>query len=551
MKRSKKHLLRSLAVAMIVCAGFAACTQDDESGSTTLPEGKYPLEISSVTMSVESSEQPWGTSQAPQTRVSENPDGNSSKWEDGDKIYVQVGSRTPGTYTYQGGKLTVVDGDSPAYWASNADGQTVKAWHTSPNHTSGDGTTTTVTLSDQKDGLAYVLTNSAPVTANFGQSIDLKFSHALAKIRVVLTGKEVGDDTSVSIESYTSCTVNQVTVQGTTPGEIKMRRTAKGTFEANVVPGYEIKQFKINDGNWIDLTTSVTPVAGNWHKIGIDVKPEALTPAEPIEIKDNGEYTITGSGTNSIQITGGSPKVTLSNVSIANAPGIIISGKDTQPTLYFKETNSIEGNVEYAAGIQLKDGASVTIEGEGEDKTTLKIDMAGALACGIGANFNESGESAGGNITIKNINLIITSTSTGIGAGENATCGDILIENSKLNITLQPNNTAAIGASVSNFNSPSVCRNITIRDSDITAKTGYSEGYKAEASVIGTSGSPNAGTKCGNINIWLKQGQSVDDFKENLTTTKAQPIGNGFWELRGDPNKATTGTITFHPYAAN
>lgn len=104
--------------------------------------------------------------------------------------------------------------------------------------------------------------------------------------------------------------------------------------------------------------------------------------------------------------------------------------------------------------------------------------MAGALACGIGANFNESGESAGGNITIKNINLIITSISTGIGAGENATCGDILIENSKLNITLQPNNTAAIGASVSNFNSPSVCRNITIRDSDITAKRATRRGTK-------------------------------------------------------------------------
>lgn len=328
---------------------LAACTQDDESGSTTLPEGKYPLEISSVTMSVESSEQPWGTSQAPQTRVSENEDGMSSKWENGNKIYVQVGNGPLGTYTYQNGNLTVADGDSPAYWASNEKGQTVKAWHTSPNHTSADGTT--VTLSNQENGLAYVLTNSEPNTADFGQSINLKFSHALAKIRVELTGKEVDDDTSVSIESHTSCTVDQGTVQGATPGEIQMHKTAKGTFEANVVPGYNIKEFKINDGDWINLTTSVMPVAGNWHKIGIDVKP-ALTPAEPITINDNGEYTIKGSGANPIRITGGSPKVTLSNVSITNAPGIIISGEGTNPRLYFKGTeNSISGNVGRTAGI--------------------------------------------------------------------------------------------------------------------------------------------------------------------------------------------------------
>ena len=58
---------------------FAACTQDEltEQGDT-LPEGVYPLEISSVTLEAEVSTQPWGAD-GPQTRVSENNlDRNSS-----------------------------------------------------------------------------------------------------------------------------------------------------------------------------------------------------------------------------------------------------------------------------------------------------------------------------------------------------------------------------------------------------------------------------------------------------------------------------------------
>lgn len=47
-----------IAYVMMTALLLAACTQDDESGGTTLSEGKCPLEIASVTMSVESSEGP-------------------------------------------------------------------------------------------------------------------------------------------------------------------------------------------------------------------------------------------------------------------------------------------------------------------------------------------------------------------------------------------------------------------------------------------------------------------------------------------------------------
>ena len=61
--RKMKHIL------FLVLAAFAlaACTQDELAEQPmALPEGEYPLQIGSVSLTAEVSEQPW-------TRVSENP----------------------------------------------------------------------------------------------------------------------------------------------------------------------------------------------------------------------------------------------------------------------------------------------------------------------------------------------------------------------------------------------------------------------------------------------------------------------------------------------
>ena len=64
---------------------LSACSQDElAENNTTLPEGEYPLQIGSVTLTAEVSEQPW-------TRVAESTDGMSSVWKDRDKIGVRIG----------------------------------------------------------------------------------------------------------------------------------------------------------------------------------------------------------------------------------------------------------------------------------------------------------------------------------------------------------------------------------------------------------------------------------------------------------------------------
>lgn len=56
MNRNFKKIACFMATALLL----TACSQDEMTDGNTLPEGKYPLQIASVTMNVESSEQPWG-----------------------------------------------------------------------------------------------------------------------------------------------------------------------------------------------------------------------------------------------------------------------------------------------------------------------------------------------------------------------------------------------------------------------------------------------------------------------------------------------------------
>ena len=81
MKRYRTFTVIGLMTALLL----SACSQDElAENNTTLPEGEYPLQIGSVTLTAEVSEQPW-------TRVAESTDGMSSVWKDRDKIGVRIG----------------------------------------------------------------------------------------------------------------------------------------------------------------------------------------------------------------------------------------------------------------------------------------------------------------------------------------------------------------------------------------------------------------------------------------------------------------------------
>ena len=276
----KRDSIRILLAAAALLLVTAACTKDEPTDDTRLPEGQYPLEIAAVTLSVEGGEaQPWG---APATRVSENGDGNSSKFDAGDPFAVQIdGEGEVGTYTVQDDGSA--EAEIPLYW-SDAGEHTVTAWY--------PATGGTLDLSDQSQSLAYLLGGSG--TGDYLTPVTLTFTHSLAKVRVTPTGDALGEVQSLQLYTYTQCTYEKGTVvQGSQEGWIEMKKceyTENGNaitcWEANVVPGYTITKLMANGTEERNLSAAITPEAGKFYNITLD-KDKGYTD------DGQGNYTVT------------------------------------------------------------------------------------------------------------------------------------------------------------------------------------------------------------------------------------------------------------------
>lgn len=260
----KRHSIHLLLAAAALLLATAACTKNELADGDRLPEGQYPLEIARITLDVEGGEaQPWGT---PQTRVSEIADGNSSKFDADDKFAVQIdGKDEVGTYAVQDNNT--VKAETPLYWSDTGE-HTVTAWY--------PATGGTLDLSDQSQSLAYLLYGTG--SGNYQTQVTLNFTHALAKVRVTPTDDALGEVQSLQLYTYTQCTYEKGTVvQGSQEGWIEMKKceytensNAITCWEANVVPGYEIKKLRANGTEERDLSAAINPVAGKFYNITLD-----------------------------------------------------------------------------------------------------------------------------------------------------------------------------------------------------------------------------------------------------------------------------------------
>ena len=276
-KRHSIHVLLAAAALLLV---MAACTKDELADGNRLPEGQYPLEIARITLGVEGGEaQPWGT---PQTRVSEIADGTGSVFDAGDKFAVQIdGKEEVGTYAVQDNNT--VKAETPLYWSDTGE-HTVTAWY--------PATGGTLDLSDQSQSLAYLLYGTG--SGNYQTQVTLNFTHALAKVRVTPTDDALGEVQSLQLYTYTQCTYEKGTVvQGSQEGWIEMKKceytensNAITCWEANVVPGYEIKKLRANGTEERDLSAAINPVAGKFYNITLNYDPGYT-------IEGDGSYTVT------------------------------------------------------------------------------------------------------------------------------------------------------------------------------------------------------------------------------------------------------------------
>ena len=276
----KRHSIQILLAVAAIFFAATACTQDELADGDRLPEGQYPLEIARITLGVEGGEaQPWG---APQTRVSESGDGTGSKFDAGDPFAVQIdGEGEVGTYTVQDDGSA--EAEIPLYWSDTGE-HTVTAWYPAKSGI--------LDLGDQSQSLAYLLSGTG--TGDYLNPVTLNFTHALAKVRVTPSDDALGEVQSLQLYAHTQCTYEKGTVvQGSQEGWIEMKPceyTENGAtincWEANVVPGYEIKKLKANGTEERDLSAAITPEEGKFYNITLN-KDKGYTD------DGQGNYTVT------------------------------------------------------------------------------------------------------------------------------------------------------------------------------------------------------------------------------------------------------------------
>ena len=507
---------------------LAACSQDElaEQGNT-LPDGEYPLQIGSVSMSVESSEEPW-------TRVSESTDGKSSVWETGDEFYVKFeGSDEVGTYRITDAATGAVEAVTPIYWKSTQPANII-AWYAKPQLYANNW----MDLRDQENGLAYVLRATAD-NASYDTQVSLQFKHQLAKVRVVTKGTV--NVRSISIRYPFSCFVNEGIVTPDGPPQFldlyKTHYEGIGTcWEINLPVGNDnievCRVIPIENSAIMKnarLTPPVTLEAGKVHTITITANREGTQTIDlsnsDYEINDDGTYYFSGTASHAIRVTGGSPNIYLEDAEISVSGGNAIDITGGSPTIYLDgatvsvgdgnainitnnatptiyvvgENNTITSS--NGAGIYVAENATVTITGSNRSDVLTVTGNEGSSGIGGYVIDDRSFQSANsGNINIKNITLYAYSSSLshlgtvspGIGSTGSATCQSITIDNAAVyayGCSSTSTSAPAIGNGIDYVgNTASATPTVTISNSsEVHAHRGESGG-RSFADYIGRAG---------------------------------------------------------------
>ena len=554
-----KKLMYGLVAALLL----SACSQDEPTeNNTALPEGKYPLQIGSVTLTAEVSEQPW-------TRVSENQaNGMSSVWTHDDKIGVRIGdNEETGIYVVKldaEGTVMEVVPEKPVYW-KDKQLATITAWYPVKEE---------LDFTHQDQGLTYLLQGTS--NADYNTSANLTFSHRLAKVRVKLEGTKADEVTAVTVRSYPTSTHSHGTLdnqdRSLTPQYVPMREaTYNGVkyWEANLREGYldANNSFQVAnaDGVRVQVTQDRVDIkAGHVHTIKINVGEAQQVTGN---ISDNGYYLVSEARNEPVTITGGSPTVYLKGASINVSDGPAISITGGTPTIHvFGEGNSVSSSNN--TGIAVSNGATVTITG---NSTADVLTAKGGTSGGAGSNSTAGagigspiGGTKGGNIIIRNVTIHATggdisniAGGAGIGSSSNGACGDIMIANAVI-FADGGEYAAAIGMGCNSVNVDFPAASIgaiTITNSDITANGGYA------AAAIGFSAcytQGGAATYCsGKITITT---DDLDKFLSCLTLDQgylgdriaAKKIGKGQqWPLTPSTFRNTDNTAEWEGVVIN
>ena len=183
MNRSRLHSLRNIAAALLACAGFASCSQDEltEQG-TPLPVGQYPLELTAGGL------QAVATPAQPATRGTMDGD-----WDGVTKVKVRVNdSEKEYSVTPSEGNKTAFltpavplgNDDKLFWWTSTGEQKTVMAW--APSGYALDGEISFPTEWKEEDFTKYDVIGVRKDIKFTDNPKSLEFQHLMAKVVINL-----------------------------------------------------------------------------------------------------------------------------------------------------------------------------------------------------------------------------------------------------------------------------------------------------------------------------------------------------------------------------
>lgn len=186
MNRSRLHSLRNIAAALLACAGFVSCTQDEltEQG-TPLPVGQYPLELTAGGL------QAVATLAQPATRGTMDGD-----WDGVERVTVMVNNEEEKTKEYKveasEDKKTALltpensleNDDDLFWWTSTGERKTVTAW--APSGYALDGEISFPTEWKEEDFTKYDVIGVRKDIKFTDNPKSLEFQHLMAKVVINL-----------------------------------------------------------------------------------------------------------------------------------------------------------------------------------------------------------------------------------------------------------------------------------------------------------------------------------------------------------------------------
>lgn len=376
-------------------------------------------------------------------------------FDEGMSVAVKIGSETRQYTTVKNTdgtwKLQAATGVEPFYYDSPT--AAVKAWAWGDNVYRNEEPAD-ITVGESQDKESAYKSSDVVMAEKVVSPTDnaLVFSHKTARVKVTLT-KGMG----ITDNDLNDATVTLGIKQGDSDKNIKMYNAGNGNCYAMVAPVTgATPQLLINCGGRVfeyTLPTAQDFEANKQYAFSLKVKVSTIDLSkypDGVTIEDDGNYTITGTGTKSV-IVKGNAKITLKDVNFSGDK-TAIHIKGGTPTIIIKGTNN-SLTIKDEPGIWVDgENANVIITGDGSSTSCITIDSKTAIGTNGGWVQPECG-----NITIENVKIIANIKEAGAaaigygsayGAGSKQKIGDITITNSMIEATLTENEWFPYGAVV-------------------------------------------------------------------------------------------------------